>query len=238
VDCDYSDFDRNDTDSVNSNGSSTNSTSSTIGSIPTILDNEITAEELEMLITTDRNKHDPNAKHQVAKSTRKEESILRRNRYRSLFNRIMKTDIRRDYGSMYVNVMNGGDARMIRKFFKRFAVPFVHAEDYLPKYLGGSLVIADGLEQVINLYCTRLDKTPDAIFTMKNCQIIRKYGQIGSSVVMTLLFRASLVMPDNTISANSTSTVLSIKITPIELVVTTTFNLDDQHRILDITVYA
>jgi adenylate kinase family enzyme len=120
--------------------------------------------------------------------------LLRREKFRLLFNRIIKNDIRREYGMMFINVMNGGKGDWIRKFVNQFCICKVKAEDGLWEVLGRDKMEVEGLKEVCKLFVGYFDKTPDAVLLLQRCKIVRKYGEMGSRIEMDVNLCANIVM--------------------------------------------
>lgn len=153
------------------------------------------------------------------------------------FNRILKNDIRRDYGVMYCNVMNSLDAELILSFFQRYCVSTCVMTDHIQSSLQKiQPIVIYGPHSIAELLHKVTMVIPDAIGQLKECRIVRKFQEEGSAVVIDFHLSASQIipMPNNHPAMPADTTALG----KIDMLCRTTFHLDLHHQIAGITVEA
>jgi len=102
--------------------------------------------------------------------------------------RILKRDIRREFGRMFTNVYNSGDQLLVEKFFSCFCVPSVHSIVYSQSSnsINPTIKLTKGVMPVIVLTNYRLSLIPDMIFQLRQAQIIRKSEIEGCCINLQL----------------------------------------------------
>jgi len=102
--------------------------------------------------------------------------------------RILKRDIRREYGLMMTNVMNSGDYNLVKQFYRQYFSPNLHSiskadsHDFTTPIVKISLGIDHAAFSIGHAYET----IPDIAFQLQNTLIIRKQYETGSIVKLTL----------------------------------------------------
>jgi len=134
------------------------------------------------------------------------------------FPRILKRDIRRDYGRMFANVMNSTDVGFVQAFFCQIAYPDcgwfqyeVPELEYVTKPYSATikyertLEVAEKLDYFIQH--TQLFTTvyPDFIVKLNEAQIVQKEGVTGSKVVLN-----TQMCGTNAFAASSSSVIGTI----------------------------
>lgn len=112
------------------------------------------------------------------------------------FPRVLKRDIRRDYGTMLLNVMNSFDGELTSKFFRTFCVQDCYKFDLFPEVKNYNLPCVrqvNGLDQIVFSLLHDLSHTPDCVLTMRSSHIRQRSDIKGSQVVLRVLFQGTKI---------------------------------------------
>jgi hypothetical protein len=111
------------------------------------------------------------------------------------FPRVLKRDIRRDYGAMLINVLNSFDGDLTAKFFTQFCIQDCHKLDIFPEvtkdYNLPGFRRVDGLNQIVYHLLHDLSHIPDSVFCMKGSHIRQRSDITGSQVCVRVLFQGT-----------------------------------------------
>ncbi len=118
--------------------------------------------------------------------------------------RVLRSDSRRKYGEMMINVTNNTDISLYEQFFKEFGMPDLRS--VFRRSVANKVtrtvddVVFNGhnpgfsnLSQLVGAYALNAAMMPDWHFTMENCQIRMRQGYQGSVIVMKTLARGTRV---------------------------------------------
>ena len=117
---------------------------------------------------------------------------------------ILRSDIRRSYAAMLLNVFNALDLPMMYGFFDTFSIPtmentFSRPDCFRPE--GGRLTLKQsGFLDTIKFWWTSFACKSDAIVSMKECRIVSPTNSNASHIVITFNFKATILYDENTIS--------------------------------------
>ena len=107
--------------------------------------------------------------------------------------RILKRDIRRDYGTMLTNVVNSGDYDLVKQFYTQFFSPNLQSvtretpyNDFNP-LVKMSFCVDHTIHDILRTYQT----LPDIVFQLENAQIIRKKHERGSIVKLSFQIKVT-----------------------------------------------
>lgn len=113
------------------------------------------------------------------------------------FPRVLKRDIRRDYGAMLVNVMNSFDGDLTAKFFNQFCVKNCYKLDLFPEvtkhYNLPGFRHVDGLNKIVYHLLHDLSHIPDSVFRIKGSHIRQRSDIQGSQVCVRVLFQGTKI---------------------------------------------
>lgn len=114
--------------------------------------------------------------------------------------RIIRSDIRRSYSSMFVNILNSGDFRMVFGFYDTFCVPTFSNSVTRIFTVGSELKSftskSVGLVNSTKYWQYGANKFPDASMMLKNTTILSKEDESASRVSFTFEFRATKIYDD------------------------------------------
>jgi len=101
--------------------------------------------------------------------------------------RILKRDIRREYGMMMTNVMNSGDYNLVKQFYRQFFSPNFQSITKADSHDCTPIVkISVGIDHAAYFIGRAFETIPDLAVQLQNTQIIRKQHETGSVVKLTL----------------------------------------------------
>jgi hypothetical protein len=103
--------------------------------------------------------------------------------------RILKKDIRRTYGEMFVNVVNLHDPALLRKFLHEFCVPLCRF-DFIPNIAVGR-IRRIGLPEILFAMIQSQIKMPDGVSSLFNVSIHVPLLQPRSKIVGKLSFHGT-----------------------------------------------
>eukprot|EP01031_Cornospumella_fuschlensis_P045311 gene45311-55434_t len=199
----------------------------------------------------------------TAQERREEDKALVK-RVKFAFGRLMRRDIRRHLALMHNNVLNSLDTSLIRRFFCDFARPDLQCINKLASSIYSlPLGVLTSREEVISLWCEYIVCKPDAMSKLLSNQVTRYYSTQSSEIRCMLHFRATNVTvldtPALRVARNTDDftrakedladalvknepvpfhTAQHVLLTPVNVVASFTFTLDDQHGISAIEVDA
>ncbi len=142
-----------------------------------------------------------------------EKSVKYRRKRRSVYPsfmpelRIMRHDIRRKYGEMFVNVSNSCDFLLMRRLFDEFVRPDCVIDRVSPQsniyknihQISFTAVSAPGsdIEKFLHGFAMRCDMTTQ-VLRLQECQVRTRQGSQGSLIVLkTLATSVQLFAPDS-----------------------------------------
>eukprot|EP01031_Cornospumella_fuschlensis_P023516 gene23516-28522_t len=181
---------------------------------------------------------------------RREEDRDWKSRFRFTFGRMFLRDIRRNFALMHVNVLNSLDTNMIKQFFNDYARPDVLCTNKLALSIYGlPLSILTSRQQVVDLWTSYVGCKPDATSKLLSNRIIRHYNTKTTDVRFLVHFLATNVTVLDSSDASFTPNITeasesaplvqkapSVQLTPVNLVVQFSFQLDDRHAIYAVEV--
>ncbi len=109
--------------------------------------------------------------------------------------RILRNDIRRKYGEMFLNVFNNHDSLLIAQFFDEFRAPQCKASMIAPttEFIKAINSIAlhrkqeegvHGLDEFLSAFAIHCKMAPDTVLRIDECQIRARQGYQGSIIVI------------------------------------------------------
>eukprot|EP00981_Chlorochromonas_danica_P009716 scaffold2799_cov159-Ochromonas_danica.AAC.33 len=120
----------------------------------------------------------------------------------NIVSRMLKCDIRRDYGVMYNNCINSGDPLIVRQFFEQYCLPSVFLTDYTSfPFTGRSTVVLQGLSAVSDYLVGIMESAPDMVGHLVESTVVRFAGQ-SESYVRSLVRMCATVQSAMAINQN------------------------------------
>lgn len=122
--------------------------------------------------------------------------------------RILRTDIRRSYATMFLNVFNTCDLPLMFGFFDTFFTPTMNSEFSRPDCIQNKRLV---VKQASNLDAIRFWWThfaclkADAVLTMKDCRIITPLNSSESRIVFTTNFKATILFEEKNLPKELTN---------------------------------
>eukprot|EP00981_Chlorochromonas_danica_P009011 scaffold2421_cov171-Ochromonas_danica.AAC.1 len=130
----------------------------------------------------------------MALTTTSSTGVYKRRRFRkprprvSPFPRILKRDIRRDYSTMYINVINSADSGLVTSFLETFCVDKCRMVDYYKpeENLPGKVPVLEltKLADITKRMQLQLSAAPDCVIRLQDAHIWQHLYEMGSKVVM------------------------------------------------------
>ena len=105
--------------------------------------------------------------------------------------RILKTDIRRSYANMFVNVMNSGNFHLVFGFFDTFFIPSFTSKISRSFGKGNSImhsVVTTGLFETVLYWYYNLQSVPDSALSLNESSIMSDrsdYSQVEAHITFT-----------------------------------------------------
>jgi hypothetical protein len=179
--------------------------------------------------------------------------------------RILRNDIRRRYGDMYINVVNSNDPDLTRRFFYQFGVPnFTYLQNINDDGNGLSQFIrslysgdqSNGINQFVNGMIGILRLFSDGVTRLLNFEVRVTQGVPGSRLIGIISYQASLMydvfrpsqnpngspVPDQSIEFTDVTTNENIYLTllpqpvPLRMKSRLILTLDENHRITSLSL--
>ncbi len=104
--------------------------------------------------------------------------------------RILRHDIRRKYGEMFVNVTNSCDLVLMRRLFGEFVRPDCVIDCGTPKsniYHQCHSTNSGDIERFLHAFAMTCEMMPDHVLRLQECQVRTRQGAQGSIVILTTL---------------------------------------------------
>ena len=121
--------------------------------------------------------------------------------------RILKTDIRRRYGEMYVNVTNSQDPKLVQEFFFKFCLPSCYYDEKFGEECKfgefvrsvfsrgheSRLMRKAGLAEIVQGCIASRSIFPDGCLRLLNFEVRVTRGVSGSQLVAKVMFKGTLL---------------------------------------------
>ena len=125
----------------------------------------------------------------------------RRNQKRRVVNKdyrhVLRSDVRRNYAKMFINVLNASDCLLFRKFLSTFGTADIHLVDFVPEMASiglPPLVYEKGLDNVINYWIWKTWMVPDFICQMTNIQLLVALTANCSKMVCKAIIKGTKIV--------------------------------------------
>lgn len=150
------------------------------------------------------------------------EQLIKKKRIRKKhrFPRVVKSDLRRFLGLMFVNTMNSADLSLITQFFGQFCLSSCTTEYSVRKKPFERL---EGVQPTVDHTVQHLSRIPDLVLNIDCNSIVQRAAESGSRIVLKVTLKGTDLSPPNFDSALS-----------FQFSAQYTFSLDLCHRILKI----
>lgn len=162
----------------------------------------------------------------------------------SIFDRVLKRDVRRDYMTMLRNSINSTNPCLLLKFFTTYCLPSVsmssrmRSSSEVYKQLSGAQHIAYTIAQAVG-------ELPDFIMVVQGVQIKQHVCYRGSQIVAQTVFKGMKIAEDMSdsreklqlqhagkIQLGSSTATMSSVLVDVHMVSVMTLSLDELHRIV------
>lgn len=99
-----------------------------------------------------------------------------RNRKRNLAPKVLKLDVRRQYGQMLINILNSSDQHIVQSFFKTYASPCIIMEKQCrcQRLHAKPTITVQGISQLSQYWLTIMAIAPDSAFFIDTAQILTR----------------------------------------------------------------
>ncbi|RYH12485.1 hypothetical protein EON65_38210 [archaeon] len=134
------------------------------------------------------------------------------------FPRVLKSDLRRFLGMMFVNTMNSADCKLITQFFGNFCLSSCTSEYYARKKQFERL---EGVQHTVQHIVHHISRIPDLVLEIECNSVVQRVADAGSKVILKATLKGTDMSPPNFHSAR-----------PFHFSALYTFSLDTCHRIL------
>ncbi len=114
--------------------------------------------------------------------------------------RILKRDFRRDFPTMFQNVINSAEGSMIESFFITFATPDFHMIVHNPilSYFGVDVIQQQfGLQNFVTTCANHISTFADLVILTEKASIIQQEGTTGSKIITRLHAKATRISIPN-----------------------------------------
>jgi len=113
--------------------------------------------------------------------------------------RILKRDLRRDFGMMFINISNGCDCSVLSKFLSEFCLPTIRYYEYNAgaaiHWNKPPIRAANHLNSVFEILSHYAVNIPDYCLQMEKCTIVQREGWKGSKLVLMGKFKGTFFLP-------------------------------------------
>lgn len=107
-----------------------------------------------------------------------------------MFPRIPKTDFRRQYPTLFVNISNSHDFDAFRSFLRSTSIPNCHMVQYSKQQVAHELF---DIEAMIKLFIERMSISPDTCIILQSAQIKQHLDRGGSEVMFQVQVKSTTV---------------------------------------------
>ncbi len=121
--------------------------------------------------------------------------------------RIVRHDIRRKYGDMFVNVTNTCDSVLMTRFFGTFVRPDCIFDRVPPNsniyknideiYFSVNSTSNDGVQRFLHEYSISCKTIPDQVLRLQECQVRTRQGSAGSIIVLKTFVKCVQLLKPN-----------------------------------------
>jgi hypothetical protein len=127
--------------------------------------------------------------------------------------RILRNDIRRKYGEMFLNIFNNHDSSLVAQFFDEFRAPQCKASMIAPttEFIKAINSIAlrrkkeegvYGLHDFLSAFSIHCKMAPDTVLRIDECQIRARQGYQGSIIVIKARLSGTRISVAHTVNEN------------------------------------
>jgi len=127
-------------------------------------------------------------------------TVLKRERKEQIsFPKILKHDVRREFGVMFTNVMNSADCNFLGNFFTKFCTPATYYMEYNPI---GPLIfnkppvrVGPNLACMVGMLSHYAVNMPDYSNSLVRCSIVPRTDCPGSKIVLQMRYAGTMPVP-------------------------------------------
>lgn len=168
-------------------------------------------------------------------SARKLRRLLHNKRVRLTFNRLVKNDLRKIFPSMYINVLNGGDFKVVEEFFCRYMKPHCEVTSHMHEQFGLPTLYFDGPQAFVEDVKKTANNLPDFALVPLGSRIVRRLHEDTSIVELyTILKGTHILFPPAEKSENNDTAVIIPSILHLELKMKVSFHMNNDGCIVKV----